>query len=264
MTGLPIVLVEDTPAAALGEALAMLRRVDAALEACGDPVLDHVDRIARFMGQPRLTCTSRDGSIRISAWIEAHAFHHRVVGDALWIELRDGDEALRTVEMIRLDGSNRIRPETGTTGIRTIVGNLILPLSKAVALEQDAWTRPALENGVILPHHLDAETEAGLSTFAGMLAVTADVMPEMTVSIVAGRPYAPAQAFGLHGRARDDVDAAASRLSPLIPSQIALAREIREPIPTWRFGPRVLPERPYDVRLSHADALRIASRLPIR
>lgn len=250
--------------AALGEAVSMLGRVDAALERCGEPVLDHVDRIARLMEEPRLTCTSPDGSLGVSAWIEAHAFHHRVVGDGLWIELRDGDETLRTVEMIRLDGSNRIRAETSSTGIRCIVGNLLLPLARAAALDHDAWTRPPLENGVMLTHHLDAETEAGLSAFAGMLAITADVMPEMTVSVVAGRPYAPAQAFGLHGRERDDVDAAASRLSSLIPSQIAMAREVREEVPTWRFGPRVLPERPYDVRFSHADALRIASRMSMR
>lgn len=264
MTAIPLVLENGTCVADMTDTLEMLRRVDAMLDACGEADLDHVDYIARVMEEPRLTWTSTDGSMRVVAWIEAHPFHHRVVGDALWIELQDGDDRFRIVEMIRIDGSNRIRPETTAMAMRTIVGNLILPLSKAVDLPHDHWTTETTSGGDTLPHHVDAETEAGLSTFAGMLAITAEVMPEMTISIVIGRPYCAAQAFGLdHGR-RDEIDAASARLSFLIPSQIAMGREVRERVRTMRFGPRVIAERPYDVRLSHTDALRIASRMRMR
>lgn len=258
MTAIPLVL-KGLP---VTEPAAMLKAIDVAdqiLRRADGRRVDHVDRFARWMEAPRITWTA--GGDRVRTWTEAHPFQTNVVADGLWVEVTSGGSTFRIVEMLRSDRSNSITRTTSAEGLRCILSQIGSPLRCAADIDPDLMVRPPLENDVILPDHLDALTEAGTSTTAGMLAVILDVPTEMIIQVVTGRPYGPIVIGGL--READDASKreAERRLARLVPAQIELSVHQWDGIRTWQMGPRSMPPRLHDVRLSTADALRIAGSI---
>lgn len=259
MTAIPIVL-SDASITSVRDLAAVLRKADDILSKSGRPERDYPDRIARAMERRRLTWTAPDGSGSVATWVEDHAFGTRTVALGTWFEIRDGAAEWRVVEMERGDGSNVIPDGASAESVRCALAQMALSVEAAERLPSDAWTRPAFETDVILTHHLDAETEAGASTMVGMATALLGHRSDVAVMMETGRPYGRSMIYGLVAD-RETVAEVAGGLDRLIPSQIGVRRLELDGIETWQLGPRAIPTRLHDVRLSAADVMRIAAKI---